>query len=220
MGESVKIRNMFTMPILFLICFAVNNTFADVIVDKTNTYPIQKIITADMKNDLVLLKVSIPNIKPLPLEKNDNVQLIGWQDELVGSMWDNLTDAERRELDRLVKSGVIDETNAPGIIDRFYKAPRREGALAHAMREDFWSNVEREVVTIGRAFADPEEPWFKFAKDVEKRGWGWVAAETVYLALAALPHSVGVILRGELGYVENPIETIIGLDLDPKRRRY
>ena len=45
------------------------------LVDKTKTYPIQGFVAIDQTNDLALLQVTIPGIKPLSLGDSDKVRI-------------------------------------------------------------------------------------------------------------------------------------------------
>lgn len=45
------------------------------LVDKTETYPIQDVVATDPENDLAIIKVAIPGIKPLLLGDSDEVRI-------------------------------------------------------------------------------------------------------------------------------------------------
>ena len=80
-----------------------------------------------------------------------------WHYEILAdNFYDALTEQERQQLRSLWDRGILHEGNLPELVDRFSRAPNREGALEQAFETGFGANVGREWGDIKEIFRNPD----------------------------------------------------------------
>lgn len=143
-----------------------------------------------------------------------------WQDKLFyDNVYDNLTEEERKRFDELWDAGVIDERNAPEIARNFMRSPTREGAFDQAFKTGFRANAWRELGEIKEGFLDPgigvraaEDFFLEEQEKHGKVGGLFTGTGKIAWSAATTPvRSAWTIGTGQLGEVENPLETLVGL---------
>lgn len=128
-----------------------------------------------------------------------------------GETWGEiLTDTEKAKLQDLVRRDVINEGNIDAFLDRFLRAPNREGAFDQALDGSFSAAAARELHGIKRRFADPRISSEALQKHYQEHG---AVKGTLRIALSPVTipiRSWSKIVGSEPGLGEYPLKVLIG----------
>ena len=121
-----------------------------------------------------------------------------------------LSEKDQKEIDELIETGYLRESNIDQFFDRLSREPAGEDRVHRALEGGFGANVRRELHSIKRGFADPTigiETLRNYFKNL-----GFVKS-TAFLTWRIITFPIWSLLKisiGELGSSEKPLTLLIG----------